>query len=95
MYHVYTDGGSRGNPGHGAWAFAVYSEQGVQKYYKGSKSMALDHTTNNQAEMLAVIEAAKWSVKAGLDSVDIYTDSAYVQNGMTSWMRGWIKNNCT
>lgn len=46
-----------------------------------------NHTTNNQMEMMAVIEALKWANPS--KKIQIYTDSNYVQKGMTVWMEGW------
>ena len=87
---VYTDGGCIGNPGKGAWAFLV--EDGTTTL-EGSSGEPL--TTNNKMELQAVIEALKaiseredWK---GL-SVVIHTDSQYVRNGITTWIKSWEAN---
>ncbi len=51
---IYTDGGSRGNPGPGAIGIVFYNEQGqeIKKY-----SESTGETTNNQAEYQALIFA--------------------------------------
>lgn len=49
------------------------------------------YTTNNQMEMTAVIEALKVLKKSCY--VEVYTDSKYLQLGITQWINTWIKNN--
>lgn len=82
---LYTDGGCRGNPGPGGWgAVLIFGDH--QKDLKGSEP----ETTNNRMELLAAIQ--------GLDaltrpmSVDLYTDSKYVQQGITQWIHNWKRN---
>ncbi len=84
---IYTDGGCKGNPGLGAWAFYVPFE-------KYSKSGKVEASTNNRMELLACIEALRWvdlNKKEG--TVILYTDSQYVQKGITEWIHFWIRNN--
>lgn len=83
--NIYTDGGCSGNPGIGAWAFCV-PDQNV-KYFGN-----LETTTNNRMELTATIEALKWAQKNTIPMVHIYTDSQYVQKGITQWISNWIKN---
>jgi ribonuclease HI len=79
---VYTDGACKGNPGPGGWgAFLTWG--GHQKELFGGEAM----TTNNRMELTAVIEALA-SLKRGC-RVAIYTDSEYVRNGITTWIKGW------
>lgn len=83
---IYTDGACRGNPGPGGWG-------AVLRYGKHEKilSGAEDHTTNNRMELMAAIQAL-----AGLlepCQIDLYTDSQYVQKGISEWLKGWKKNN--
>lgn len=84
MKHVviYTDGACRGNPGPGGWGVLL-------RYGKHEKilSGAEDHTTNNRMELTAAIQAL-----AALQQpckVDLYTDSQYVQKGISQWMDAW------
>jgi len=89
---IYTDGGCRGNPGLGSWAFAVY----FGNTYRGQKSSAEAYTTNNKMEIKALLEALKWveKQKFTLDSiVYIYSDSTYVQQGYKNWLGNWVKRN--
>jgi ribonuclease HI len=83
---IYTDGACKGNPGLGGYgAILMYNEH--KKEIKG----AVPDTTNNKMELTAVIEALK-QIKFEC-SIDIYTDSQYVQRGMTEWITGWKKKN--
>lgn len=86
---VYTDGGCHGNPGPGGWAFVVAAE-GRQTRMKGAQA----HTTNNRMELTAVIRALEYVTENGLcrGTVRIITDSQYVKNGITSWVKSWEKN---
>lgn len=79
---VYTDGACRGNPGIGAWAATLQHKQ-----HKKEISGVVLHTTNNQMELQAAIEALK-CLKHKC-SVNLYTDSIYVQKGITIWIKTW------
>lgn len=83
---IYTDGACSNNPGKGGTcAILLYNNH--QKIISGY----LPHTTNNQMELLGAIiglRALKFSCE-----VELYTDSIYVKNGMTSWIHNWQKNN--
>jgi ribonuclease HI len=81
---VYTDGACKGNPGRGGWG-AVLRTDNHEKHLKGGEKL----TTNNRMEMTAVIEALK-ALKTDCE-IDIYTDSQYVQKGVTEWLEGWKK----
>lgn len=79
---IFTDGACSGNPGPGGWA-ALLRYKGVEKEISGGELK----TTNNRMEMTAVIEALAALKKPS--TVDLYTDSQYVQKGVTEWMDGW------
>ncbi len=89
-FTVFTDGASRGNPGPGGWAYIISDGHIVEE--KGGHE---EHTTNNRMELVGVIEALQYVIAHGdkESSVTIHTDSAYVINGITKWLSGWIKNN--
>ncbi len=85
---VFTDGGCSGNPGPGGWAYIV-----LQGDHRLQGSGGEEATTNNRMELTAVIEALKRVLAEGPDpELDLYTDSRYVQQGITNWIRKWEKN---
>ncbi|MCA9090139.1 MAG: ribonuclease HI [Planctomycetaceae bacterium] len=84
---LYTDGACSGNPGPGGWGL-ILRHPASGKELEGSGGAA--ETTNNQMEMMAVIEGLKL-LKAP-SRVEVITDSAYVANGCKTWMAGWKKN---
>ncbi len=82
---IYTDGACSGNPGPGGWgAMLIY----------GDKTMELSggepHTTNNRMELTAAIMGLE-TLKRPC-AVDLWTDSQYLRQGVTSWMYGWKAN---
>ncbi len=87
---AYTDGACSGNPGPGGWGVLLRAAQGdsVLKERELCGGEAL--TTNNQMEMMAAIMALETLEKSS--KITIVTDSAYVKNGVTSWIFGWKKN---
>lgn len=86
MILIFTDGSSRGNPGPGGWGAILVTEDTAIEM--GGRE---DHTTNNRMELTAVISALG-EVK-GEKEITLFTDSAYVVNGITRWVKGWEKNN--
>ena len=85
---IYADGGARGNGSENALGgYGV-----VMKYKEHIKEIsgAVPNVTNNQMELTAVIEALK-CLKSDSIPVEVYVDSAYVLNGITSWISGWKK----
>ncbi len=93
---IYTDGGCSGNPGPGGWGCVIVDGEnrvgsGEETIRSGGERM----TTNNRMELTAVIEALTLvsSTPAWLgSSVSVYTDSQYVQKGITQWISGWKRN---
>lgn len=87
---IYADGGCRGNQHKenvGGWG-VVLTQGSHKKTLKGGKF----NTTNNQMELTAAIEALK-AIKNNRRPVMVYMDSAYVVNGMNSWVNGWVRRN--
>lgn len=82
---IYTDGACSGNPGPGGWG-AVLSWKGHEKTLFGGEP----HTTNNRMELLAAIRALE-TLKRKVPVV-LYTDSTYVRDGITRWIKGWKRN---
>ena len=85
---IYTDGGCRGNPGLGAWAAILISEKYSLRLEIGESE---NNTTNNKMEMKAVIKALERLKKS--HNIKVYSDSAYLVNGMNEWIYSWQKNN--
>ena len=81
---MYTDGSCHGNPGPGGWG-AILKWEGRERELSGGA----DATTNNQMELMAVIEGLK-ALRESCD-VEVFTDSKYVMDGMKSWIHGWKK----
>jgi ribonuclease HI len=82
---IYTDGACSGNPGPGGWG-AILSYGEHRKELNGGEG----DTTNNRMELLAAISALEALKRPS--AVDLFTDSVYVKNGITSWIHGWKKN---
>ncbi len=82
---IFTDGACKGNPGVGGWG-AILRCNGTEKELFGGEA----ETTNNRMEMLAVIEALK-ALKTPCEAT-VYTDSSYVQKGISEWIHGWKRN---
>lgn len=79
---IYTDGACSGNPGPGGWGAILRMGHHEKELFGGEAD-----TTNNRMELTAVIralEALKRPVKAR-----IYTDSQYVQKGISEWIHAW------
>jgi ribonuclease HI len=82
---IYTDGACSGNPGPGGWG-AVLVSGSHRKEISGSEP----DTTNNRMELMAAIAALEALRRPSL--VDLYTDSAYLRNGITAWVHAWKRN---
>ena len=79
---IYTDGACSGNPGPGGWgALLIYGEH--EKELFGGEA----ETTNNRMELTAAIEALNTLSRPC--SLELYTDSIYVKDGITKWIDGW------
>lgn len=91
---AFSDGGCRGNPGPGAWAFMI---QNARSEIVTQASGYESPTTNNRMELSGVIQAIKASlhifheqaVASTLARLIIFTDSKYVVDGINSWVDGW------
>ena len=85
-YIIYTDGACSGNPGPGGWGAVIFDEREKQRNISGK----VKDTTNNRMELMAPIMALK-KIKSKSD-IMIFTDSTYVKNGITEWIKKWEKN---
>lgn len=85
---IYTDGGCRGNQGSnnvGGWGVFLEYKGHTKELWGGEKN-----TTNNKMELTGAIRALQ-AIKTTNIPIKIHCDSAYVINGMTSWLKGWKK----
>jgi ribonuclease HI len=85
-YTIYTDGACSGNPGPGGWGAVIFDEREKQNNISGK----VKDTTNNRMELTAPIMALK-KIKSK-SHITIFTDSTYVKNGITEWIKKWEKN---
>ena len=83
---IYTDGACSGNPGPGGAAAIIIYKNHVKEISEGYKK-----TTNNRMELRAVILGLT-ALKEKCN-IDLYTDSMYVKNGITKWIKNWSQNN--
>ena len=83
---IYSDGACRGNPGDGGWGALLISGTNEKSICGGERN-----TTNNRMELLAVIKALEIIKQSS--EIQIYTDSTYVQKGITEWIHNWKRNH--
>ena len=83
---IYTDGACRGNPGPGGWGALLLCNGKEREIYGAEKE-----TTNNRMELLAAIEGL--TALNRQCQVTVFTDSKYVQKGITEWIINWRKKN--
>ncbi|BCA56806.1 hypothetical protein W02_39460 [Nitrospira sp. KM1] len=86
MIEIYADGACSGNPGPGGWG-ALLRVDGAETELCGGDPA----TTNNRMELRAVIEALQ-SFKEPIEA-QVYTDSQYVQKGISEWIHSWKRRN--
>jgi len=87
IVEIYTDGACSGNPGPGGWG-AVLKYGDRRKELSGGEATP---TTNNRMELMAAIQALESLSRPA--RVRLHTDSAYLRNGIMSWMAGWKRNS--
>ena len=87
VLEIYTDGSSKGNPGPSGWAYLLKwgDTEKLESGYLGI-------TTNNRAELTALINALK-AIKRPVSKAIIYSDSEYVVNGIKKWLPSWKSKN--
>jgi ribonuclease HI len=85
LVEIATDGACKRNPGPGGWGAIIrYGER--EKELSGGEPL----TTNNRMELTAAIEALN-ALKRPC-RVKLSTDSRYVMDGLTKWLKGWQRN---
>ena len=85
MIKVYTDGACKGNPGQGGWGALILENDTTREIYGGESN-----TTNNRMELIAVIKALE--LLREQNDITIFTDSTYVQKGISEWIINWKRN---
>ena len=89
-FFAFTDGACSGNPGPGGWGVLLRAVDGDVILKERELSGGEAGTTNNRMELLAAINALE--VLERPVTITVVTDSAYVKNGVTSWIHGWKRN---
>lgn len=89
-YYAFTDGACSGNPGPGGWGVLLQAKDGETLIKERDLKGGEPETTNNRMELLAAINALETLGKS--TEITVVTDSAYVKNGVTSWIHGWKRN---
>ncbi|GHV83541.1 ribonuclease H [Spirochaetia bacterium] len=88
---IWTDGGCSGNPGPGGWAFVMDNggNKIIAENYGGENA-----TTNNRMELYAVVSALNYihENERTREDITLFTDSQYVQKGMSEWIKKWKLN---
>ncbi len=79
---LYSDGACEGNPGPGGWAVILIYGQHQREIAGGVPA-----TTNNRMELTAAAEGLK-ALKEPCE-IEFFTDSQYVQNGISEWLNDW------
>jgi ribonuclease HI len=82
---IFSDGACSGNPGPGGWGTIVLLADGTVHELGGGNPK----TTNNRMEMAAAFRALSMLKLEEKHDITIYTDSAYLINGITKWVKGW------
>ena len=82
---IYTDGGCRGNPGPGGWAFLVINPLSGSALERCGGER---ETTNNRMELMGAIMALRSLRRDGL-TVVLHSDSQYVIKAASEWIPGW------
>jgi ribonuclease HI len=83
---IFTDGACSGNPGPGGWG-ALLRYGTVEKELSGGEAL----TTNNRMELMGAISALEALKRPS--QVKLHTDSTYVKDGITKWLKGWKAKN--
>ena len=104
ILNIYTDGGYRDTLKLGACGYIIVENSGneinrkVFVFEKDNPSFpSTFEVTNNTMEMVAVIKSLNWLKSNGYNPqnhrIYVYTDSQYVQLGLTEWIINWKRNN--
>lgn len=96
MIRMFTDGACKSNGKHGAQAsYAYYFPE--NKELSGKSKISLDEPqTNQRGELKAIYEGLKKlsdNVVVNETEIQIFTDSTYSRDCLTSWIKNWMKND--
>ena len=84
---IYTDGACKGNPGNGGWGVYIITKDKIEKELFGYETF----TTNNKMELTAAIKGLEYFKNP--EKIILFTDSIYLKQGITIWIKAWKKNN--
>ena len=84
---IYTDGSYDAGNNVGSWANVIVSDEKIKV-----KSGIKRDTTNNQVELVAVLNALEYAVRKHINNVEVITDSIYVLNGVQAHLEKWMAN---
>jgi ribonuclease H / adenosylcobalamin/alpha-ribazole phosphatase len=84
---LFTDGGSRGNPGPAAYGYVIEDEDGTVLAAHGER---IGIATNNVAEYSALIAGLEQALELGIDELEVVSDSELMVKQMTGQYR--VKN---
>ena len=82
IVEIFSDGACKGNPGPGGWGAVLRFNSRDKELWGGEAA-----TTNNRMELMAVIRALE--ALKGPSTVRVFTDSQYVQKGISEWIHSW------
>ncbi len=88
---AYTDGACSGNPGPGGWGVLLLARKAGKTVKEHAFCGGEARTTNNRMELTAAIEALAALKKPC--RITVQTDSRYLCDGISIWMRNWKRNN--
>lgn len=89
-FYAYTDGACSGNPGPGGWGALLVAKEGDTVLRERELWGGEAETTNNRMELLAAISALEALKRPA--KITVVTDSAYLKNGIETWLAGWKRN---
>lgn len=84
--YIWSDGACKGNPGPGGWASVIQMNGEKTEISGGSQN-----TTNNIMELTAALEGIRKTPTGS--NVIVTTDSQYLINGISNWVRNWKQNS--
>ena len=91
-FEAYTDGACSGNPGPGAAAAILLAFEGPTLLKERELVSSVEpSSTNQRQELIAAIMALEALSRPGVP-ITIVSDSKYVIDGITSWIKGWKRN---